>query len=78
MFLEVKARAVNEKWIINLNNVAFIFPHEGGTRIYLVGDREPIDAEEDYETIKHRIGTYLQFGYPYSDGCENFERGEEE
>ena len=55
MFLEVKARAVNEKWIINLNNVAFILPHEGGTRIYLVGDREPIDAAEEYETIKHRI-----------------------
>lgn len=55
MFLEVQARAVNEKWIINLNNVAFIFPHEGGTRIYLVGDREPIDAKEDYETIKHMI-----------------------
>lgn len=77
MFLEIKARAVKEKWIINLNNVAFILPHVGGTRIYLVGDREPIDAEEDYETIKQRIGTYLQFGYPYSDRCENFEKGEE-
>lgn len=56
MFLEVKARAVNEKWMINLNHIAFILPYgDQGTRIYLVGDREPIDAEEDYETIKHMI-----------------------
>ena len=55
MFLEVKARVVNEKWTINLNNVAFILPYEGGTHFYFVGDRVPLDAEEDYETIKHKI-----------------------
>lgn len=55
MFLEITAQLVKTKWMINLNNVAFILPHEGGTRFYLVGDNEPIDTDEDYETIKYRI-----------------------
>ena len=63
MFLEINARAVNEKWIINLNNVAFILPHEGGTRFYFLGGNEPLDAEEDYKTILYRINDKEEHTY---------------
>ena len=77
MFLEVKARVVNEKWIINLNNVAFILPYEGGTRFYFVGDKVPLDAEEDYETIKHMISEAENLDYQKmvenTEYCERYE-----
>lgn len=51
MFMELTVEAVNQKWVINIKSIAFFYPYNNGTRIYFIGDDEPLDVKEDYETV---------------------------
>ena len=53
--MELTASAVNQKWVINIKSVAFFYPYNSGTRIYFIGDDEPLNVKEDYETVKRTI-----------------------
>lgn len=55
MFIELTAEAVNQKWAINIKNIAFFLPNKDGTTFFFVGDNLPLNVKEDYETVKRMI-----------------------
>lgn len=55
MFIELTAEAVNQKWVINVKNIAFLYSHNKGTRIFFIDDDTPLDVKEDYATVKRII-----------------------
>lgn len=55
MFIELTAKALNEKWTINIKSVAFFYPIDNGTRIFFISDDTPLEVKEDYKTVKRMI-----------------------
>lgn len=59
MFIEVRAKEVNENWTINVRAIAFFYSFVDGTRIYFINDSVPLDVNESYNEFKKKVNGAL-------------------